>query len=92
MPPDFVSQFPTGAEIAYSAIPVIKDLQEPLRTEVRIAFASSMRVVWLTMIGISGLGLLSSLMMKELPMTKDVDENFALKEKQAKNEDAETAT
>ncbi|KAJ7279696.1 iron permease [Mycena rebaudengoi] len=80
LPGEFVSQFPPGFEIAYAAIPYINKLEEPLRAEVRSAFASSMAVIWRTMIGVAGLGLLISLIMAEIPMTKVVDENFGLVE------------
>ena len=54
------------------------DLQEPLRGEVRGAFAESLRVVWQTMIGICGVGLLSVALMREVPMQKVVDETYGL--------------
>jgi hypothetical protein len=41
-----------------------------------------MAVIWQTMIGISGLGLLFSLLMAEVPMDTTVDESYALKEKE----------
>ncbi|KAJ7279698.1 iron permease [Mycena rebaudengoi] len=65
LPADFVAQFPPGFEIAYAAIPRIQHLPEPLRSEVRVAFADSLAVIWQTMIGLAGLGLLLSFMMKE---------------------------
>ncbi|KAJ7721609.1 iron permease [Mycena metata] len=80
LPPAFTAQFPPGVEIAYTAIPLIKELEGPLQTDVERAFAESMAVIWQTMIGISGLGLLLSLLMKEVPMGTTVDENYALKE------------
>ncbi|KAE9383729.1 iron permease [Gymnopus androsaceus JB14] len=73
LPEVFLSQFPAGAQIAYSAIPLIKDLEEPLRTEVRVAFATSMAVIWKTMIGIS-------VMLKEVPMATQTNESFGLRE------------
>ncbi|KAF7330813.1 MFS domain-containing protein [Mycena venus] len=82
LPADFVSQFPAGFEIAYAAIPAIKHLEEPLKKQVQAAFASSMSVIWKTMIGISGLGLLLSFLMAELPMGNTVDENYGLQEKE----------
>ncbi|KAJ6527075.1 iron permease [Mycena capillaripes] len=82
LPPAFVAQFPAGFEIAYAAIPAIRRLEEPLRTQVRAAFADSMAVVWQTMIGVAGLGLLLSFLMKEVPMATTVDENYAVKEKE----------
>ncbi|KAJ7040778.1 MFS general substrate transporter [Mycena alexandri] len=81
LPADFVAQFPPGFEIAYAAIPAIKQLEEPLRKQVQAAFAESMAVIWQVMIGISGLGLLVSFLMAEVPMDTTVDESYALKEK-----------
>ncbi|KAJ7477181.1 MFS general substrate transporter [Mycena galericulata] len=82
LPADFVAQFPPGFEIAYTAIPAIKLLEEPLRTQVQAAFAESMAVIWQVMIGIAGLGLLFSFLMAEVPMDTTVDKNYALMEKE----------
>ena len=57
---------------------MIGTLQEPLRGQVRAAFAESLRVVWQTMIGVSGVGLLSVALMREVPMQKVVDETYGL--------------
>lgn len=78
MPAAFLSQFPEGLDIAYAAIPVIKDLPEPLRTEVRTAFADSMSIIWKTMIGISGLGLISLLFLQEIKMISHTDATYGL--------------
>ncbi|KAJ6567339.1 major facilitator superfamily domain-containing protein [Mycena vulgaris] len=82
LPAEFVAQFPPGFEIAYAAIPAIRQLAEPLRTQVQAAFSESMAVIWQVMIGIAGLGLLASFLMKEVPMTTTVDESYALQEKE----------
>ncbi|KAG8971241.1 hypothetical protein FRC05_011340 [Tulasnella sp. 425] len=89
LPPVFLSMFPEGAEIAYAAIPHIPGLQEPIKTEVRAAFADSLKVAWLTMIGISGLGMLCALGMKELKMHEVTDEDWGMKETKEKQLDAE---
>lgn len=78
LPESFTSQFSGGAALAYAAIPVISDLQEPLRTQVREAFADSIRIIWQVMIGIAGLGLLCSLPMKALPLHTQVDEKWGI--------------
>ena len=78
LPEAFVAQFPGGVEIAYAAIPVIGSLEEPLRTQVRVAFADSIDVIWQVMIGIAGLGLLSVFLMKEIPMHTEKDEMYGL--------------
>ncbi|KAJ6463213.1 major facilitator superfamily domain-containing protein [Mycena vitilis] len=82
LPADFVAQFPAGFEIAYAAIPAIKQLDEPLRTQVQAAFAESMAVIWQVMIGIAGLGLLLSFLMREIALDTTVDSSYALKEKE----------
>ncbi|THH00030.1 hypothetical protein EW026_g2414 [Hermanssonia centrifuga] len=92
LPAGFVSQFPQGLEIAYAAIPVIHNLEEPLRTEVRVAFANSMSVVWKTMAGIAGLGLLSVLLLKEVPLKTSTDTKFALDDVKRNSSAGESTT
>ncbi|KAF8588276.1 iron permease [Ramaria rubella] len=81
LPADFAAQFPAGAEIAYAAIPSIPTLEEPLRTQVKEAFAGSLSIVWKSMIGIAGLGLITSLFMREVAMHEEVNADYALEEK-----------
>lgn len=81
LPQDFLSRFPEGAEIVYAAIPFIKDLPEPLQTEVRVAFAASMSLVWKSMAGICGLGLASLLFLREIRMLEHTDQTYGLEEK-----------
>ena len=80
LPAEFIEQFPQGVAIAYSIIPVIPSLEEPLRTEVRVAFAESIAVIWRVMVGIAGMGFLSSLAMKGLPLHTQIDERWGLEE------------
>lgn len=80
LPAAFLEAFPDGVAIAYSAIPIIPSLPEPLRTEVRVAFAESIIVIWKVLIGIAGLGLVSSLFMKGLPLHTEVDESWGIEE------------
>ena len=46
LPAAFVAQFPGGVSLAYAAIPAIRTLEEPLKDEVRDAFAKSLQVLW----------------------------------------------
>ncbi|KAF7340295.1 Iron permease [Mycena venus] len=78
LPAEFIAQFPGGVEIAYSIIPTIRSLQEPLRTQVRVAFAESMKVVWWTTTGIAGLGFLLSLCMKHYKLHTAVDKDWGM--------------
>lgn len=78
MPAAFAAQVPGGTAIAYATIPLIADLPEPLRNEVRVAFANSLKVVWEVFAGISGIGLIASLFMKGLPLHTSTDKQWAL--------------
>ena len=76
LPSDFLAQFPQGAEVAFSAIPLIRDLSQPLKDEVRNAFAGSMQVVWQVLAGIGGIGFFASFLMKQLPLHTAVDADW----------------
>jgi len=81
LPAEFVSQFPEGVAIAYSVIPQIRDLPQPLKDEVRQAFIDSLRLVWKVVAGVCGLGLLSTFLMKGLPLHTVTDEAWALEQR-----------
>lgn len=78
LPRKFVAQFPGGVSIAYAIIPTIPSLEEPFRTEVRNAFAESLVVIWQVIIGVSGLGLAASALMKGLPLHTQVAEEWGI--------------
>ncbi|KAI5478027.1 MFS multidrug transporter [Pseudohyphozyma bogoriensis] len=67
---------------AYASVLDIKKLAEPLQQEVKVAFVSSLKTVWQVMIGISCLGLVVALGMKQMQLATTVDENWGLKEEQ----------
>ncbi|KAM0786353.1 hypothetical protein ACM66B_001824 [Microbotryomycetes sp. NB124-2] len=67
-----------SGEIAFAAIPVIPSLPEPLRTQVKAAFADSTAVIWKVMIGIAALGLVASLPVKNLALSTETDEKWGL--------------
>ena len=85
LPPSYIAQLPSGVSFAYSAIPTLKSLDPDLQLLVRKAFADSLKLMWLVMIGISGIGLVSVFFMKEIPMRHDLDEQWALEQKERKN-------
>ena len=66
--------------MAYSIIPVIPSLQEPLKTSVRVAFAESIRIFWFVLIGVAGAGLASALFMEGLPLQTTTDERWRLQD------------
>ncbi|KAH8102988.1 Mfs1.2 [Cristinia sonorae] len=90
LPEEFLIQFLGGAEdasssninLAYSVIPVIRTLHDPLKHQVRVAFADSVAVIWKAMTGVVAIGLLASLLMRDVPMHKYVDENWDIQQDQ----------
>ncbi|KAF7313378.1 MFS domain-containing protein [Mycena chlorophos] len=83
LPQAFVDQFPKGFEIAYLAIPEIRAMpaSDPLKGEIQAAFATSLKAVWQTWLGICGIGLFATLLMKEIPLHRVGDATYALEEK-----------
>lgn len=81
LPNEFVTLFPNGTAIAYSIIPTIRTLDEPLKSTVQAAFAESIRVFWQVLIGVSGLGFVLCALMKGLPLHTSMDETYALKQR-----------
>jgi hypothetical protein len=78
LPVQFRVLFPQGAETAYSAIPLISSLQDPLRSAVRTAFADGLRTMWFVLIGISALGLACSLLMEAIPLHTKTDDEWGV--------------
>ncbi|KAJ7267576.1 iron permease [Mycena haematopus] len=78
LPADFVAKFPGGVEIAYSIIPVIRTLPDPLRTEVRTAFADALKAVWWTTTGLAVLGFLTSLFMRHYTLHTTTNKDWGL--------------
>lgn len=77
LPAAFLAQLPQGSEVASTAIPFIPALEQPLRDEVRAAFAGAMQVVWQVLAGIGGIGFLWSFLMKGLPLHTSVDKEWS---------------
>jgi hypothetical protein len=94
LPQDFTASLNSGsssqAELAYAAIPVISTLPEPLRTQVRVAFATSLADIWKTMIGFAGAGLITVFFLREIKMHQVTDERFGMEDK-VKANDVEAA-
>ena len=88
----FLEDFPQGVAIAYAIIPQIPSLPEPLKNDIHIAFAGSLQVVWQVLIGIAGLGFLSSLFMKGLPLHAALDKDWTLEKEAAVEEEKADST
>ncbi|THG93207.1 hypothetical protein EW026_g7966 [Hermanssonia centrifuga] len=83
LPQELLAQLPQGVAVAYSIIPAINGLGEPLRGEVQQAFAKSIVVIWQVLTGVAALGILISLFMKALPLNTQVDETWGLENDQS---------
>ncbi|KAF8058199.1 MFS general substrate transporter, partial [Lyophyllum atratum] len=82
LPDALVHQFPSeGAEIAYSIVPTIPTLSEPLKHEVQDAFLRSFRVVWIAMEVFCGVGAVTFFLMRDVPLRKTVDKQWAIEKK-----------
>lgn len=66
--------------LAYGFVAEVRALPQPLKDEVRTAFALSLRAVWRTLLGMSAAGLLASSLMKALPLQTETDENWGMDE------------
>ncbi|PBK61155.1 related to fusarin C cluster-transporter [Armillaria ostoyae] len=80
LPAEFLAQFPDGVSLAYTIIPEIPQLAQPLKDQVRVAFADSLQLLWKIMAGLAGAGLFVSLFMQEVPMHAITDEDWAAEE------------
>ncbi|KAJ6511403.1 major facilitator superfamily domain-containing protein [Mycena vitilis] len=87
LPPDFSQLFPEGIEIAYAAIPQIPTLPQPLKEEVRAAFAQSLSKLWQVHIGLAGLGLLASLLMRGLPLHTQLNKEWEMEREKERSEE-----
>ncbi|KAJ7278291.1 major facilitator superfamily domain-containing protein [Mycena rebaudengoi] len=81
LPATFLSTFPGGVSITYSAIPNISSLDPATQQQVRQALAASLKVLWEVFLGIAFMGALTSLLMEGLPLHRFVDKKWAMKDK-----------
>lgn len=90
LPSAFLSQVSSqGAEVAYAIIPIVPTLPEPLKSQVRDAFAGSVAVIWRVMIGMSVVGFLFVFGMREEKMHEVTDEDWGMKERKRKEQESE---
>lgn len=81
LPAEFVATLPGGISGAFAAIPLIERLAEPLKTEVQIAFAQSIRTIWFVLIPFGAFGLIPTLFMKTYKLGTVTDETWGMREK-----------
>ncbi|KAH8985667.1 major facilitator superfamily domain-containing protein [Lactarius akahatsu] len=76
LPASFLAQFPHGVQLAFSAIPTIPTLEQPLKAEVQNTFGEALKVVWQVVLGVSSAGFVSSLGMRQLQLHTNIDEDW----------------
>jgi len=92
LPADFIQNLPNGGSgvgLTFSTIPLIRTLPEPLKTQVREAFGESLRVVWKALFALAVIGLMASVLVKEVPMRGLVNGKWVLEGENASS-DGET--
>ncbi|PPQ78839.1 hypothetical protein CVT26_011850 [Gymnopilus dilepis] len=89
LPEEFISNFTSASDLTYVAIPTIPKLGEPLKAEVRAAYSFSLRILWLTQLGLCAVGFLSVFGQKEIPLHNKKDSKWGIKEKDGDTEQAE---
>jgi hypothetical protein len=72
---------PDGRELSYIIIPTIPDMPQPLTLQVQIAFASSLRALWISMTVICGAGFISSMVIRNVPLRRAVDNKWGMAER-----------
>jgi len=91
LPSSFSSRLANGGD-AISVIPQLTSLPPAELDEVREAFAQSLGTLWNVMAGISGVGFLSSLIMKHYDLHTKVDEDWGVKKKSGYKSDKEATS
>lgn len=82
-----MSSFSPKKELPSIDLPLVRIIRsEPLRTEVRTAFASSLRVIWQVVLGLAGVALFISIFMEQIALTREVDQDWGLHEKVVKRD------
>ena len=80
LPRAFLATLPRGVEISYAAVTQVRALGEPLKGEVRAAFAGALQVLWRVLTGVAGAGLLASLFMRAVGLHRETDRKWGMKE------------
>ena len=78
LPASFTARFPPHQDLAYTAIPMIGSLPLAERVLVTQEFANALRVIWGVLAGVAMAGLVSCVGMREIRMSEELDERFAL--------------
>ncbi|KAJ7101026.1 MFS general substrate transporter, partial [Mycena crocata] len=81
LPANLLGQFAENTEIAYSIIPQILSMPQPLKGEVQQAFLDSMHLAWIVTEAVCAAGLVTFFFMKDIPLSRATNKQWTLKEK-----------
>ncbi|KAJ6552814.1 MFS general substrate transporter [Mycena capillaripes] len=81
LPASVLIRFAGAPDLVYEIIPEISAMAPPLKREVESAFLLSMRLIWIVMAAMSGLGLMCTLFIKDIPLARTVDSKWGVKVK-----------
>ncbi|KAJ7712048.1 iron permease [Mycena metata] len=78
LPLQFIATFGSNAPLTYAIIQKIPKLPVTVQNQVRSVFADALKTIWYTMVGISGVGLLSCFLMDEIKLRNALDESWGM--------------
>ncbi|KAM0745895.1 iron permease [Meredithblackwellia eburnea MCA 4105] len=78
LPAAFLKDLGRTTGIVYAAVPSIPHLPEPVRTEVKKAYAGALSTLWLVMTGLAGIGLIAALFLQDIGLADEVDSDWGL--------------
>lgn len=90
LPASFLQSVTQGTAVPnlYALIPSLSALPPAIRSEVQVAFARSLVVLWQVLTAISAVGAVASLFMKGVPLSHKLDEAWAINHRE-KDQDQE---
>lgn len=93
LPASFLRSIPqgTGVPTLYALIPELPTLPPYIRSEVQVAFAHSLAVLWQVLAAVCAVGAVASLFMQGLPLSHTLDPTWAIKHRD-RGQDQEVAT
>ncbi|KAJ7719955.1 MFS general substrate transporter [Mycena metata] len=81
LPKSVIRQFSSPSDLVYGVIPEISTMPEPLKLQVQDAFVESIKLVWIIMASLCAIGLLTVCLIKDIPLSRQVDKKWGLRER-----------
>ncbi|KAJ7709506.1 MFS general substrate transporter [Mycena rosella] len=78
LPSSVIAQFPDASDLVYQVIPAISGMVSPQKEETEMAFLLSMRLIWIVMAALCGIGLLCMAFVRDIPLARTVDSKWGM--------------